>query len=451
MTTINAAIDYTFFMEYFGKKLLIQNRHLYWENGEPFFLLADTQWYGLTNRCSPDDFKKILQDRKQKGFTAIQLVIGTPPETTIFDENAKSTNGEFIFNKDFSINSKYFDDIDEKIRLVIEHKLVPILYGSWGHYIDQTGPEPMKQMWSEIVRRYSDLPVIYSLCGEADLQLPSTQISLLKRVLNKLPHIKRMAKKAGSFIQTSANPSRLEKWQQVGNHLKQINTKGHPITVHLQSAKLSSEVFTDPSFISLEGFQSGHSMEGFATMKRLFEKTKEERKTVINLEPLYEGILDQFDTRLQNYAFYTSVFSGACGHGYGAHGLWQMAAGDNFMKHWGNSSWKKALGYPGGKAIGAAKTFFTSNNIQWTDISLETSLKVFSDKAPLLPLVGRVSSHIFIYIPYPEKMKSIEIPGVESVEIYDACTFNKLKDSSELDINFIRKSNLELFIRINIV
>lgn len=439
-------------MAYFGTKLLIKDKHLYWENGEPFFLLADTNWYGLTNRCSTADFKRILKDRKEKGFTAIQVVVGTPPETTIFDKNAKSTNGQFIFKKDYSINQAYFDDIDEKIKLIITHKLVPVLYGSWGHYIDQTGTEPMKQMWSEIVKRYSDIPVIYSLCGEADLQLPSTNVSFLKKVLNKLPLVKRVAKKVDSLMRGTTSSGRLSKWQEVGNHLKEMNATGHPVTVHLQSARLSTSAFNDPSFITLNGFQSGHSMDGFETMKRLFANAKSSDRPVINLEPMYEGILDQFDTRFQNYSFYNSLFAGACGHGYGAHGLWQMAKSDNFLKHWGNSTWQKALDYPGGRSIGKAKEYFIQNNINWQQITDNSSVTIETNDGNLKPLVGSVDKQIFLYIPYPQHISSINInEQIKNVQIYNAVTFKKLQDSSTLDLSFMQKSNLELFVSINIV
>ena len=45
--------------------------------------LADTWWYGLTDRISIDDFYELAQQRKDEGFSAIQLVMGIPPEVAI--------------------------------------------------------------------------------------------------------------------------------------------------------------------------------------------------------------------------------------------------------------------------------------------------------------------------------------------------------------------------------
>ena len=45
--------------------------------------LADTWWYGLTDRISTDEFYRLAQQRKDEGFSAIQLVMGIPPEVVI--------------------------------------------------------------------------------------------------------------------------------------------------------------------------------------------------------------------------------------------------------------------------------------------------------------------------------------------------------------------------------
>ncbi len=51
------------------------------------------------------------------------------------------------------------------------------------------------------------------------------------------------------------------------------------------------------------------------------------------------------------------MLAGAAGHSYGAHGLWQMAQGDGFMAHWGDSQWTAAARAPGASQLGLGAEF----------------------------------------------------------------------------------------------
>lgn len=42
--------------------------------------LADTWWFGLSKRFSERSFKDLAALRADQGFSAIQLVVGVPPE-----------------------------------------------------------------------------------------------------------------------------------------------------------------------------------------------------------------------------------------------------------------------------------------------------------------------------------------------------------------------------------
>jgi hypothetical protein len=61
---------------------------------------------------------------------------------------------------------------------------------------------------------------------------------------------------------------------------------------------------------------------------------------------------------VQRYGFWSHLLGGACGHGYGAQGLWAMSArhephrGDT--GNWGPGYWDEALRYPGGAQLGLA-------------------------------------------------------------------------------------------------
>ncbi len=438
-------------MPHFGKKLHLKEKHLYWENEEPFFLLADTVWYGLTKRCTEKEFEHILFNRKEKGFTAIQVVVGTPPESEIWNENAQSTHGYFIYNKDLSINTSYFDDIQKKIDLLIKHELVPVIYGSWGQYIDELGEKPVCEMWNHIIKRFSGYPVIYSLCGEADIFTISTmRPSTVQKILSKIPGAKKLISKLVNMNRKTFLKERITKWQNIAKYIVQQNGANHPLTVHIQSDGIASEVFPDPSFIDIDSFQSGHSSHGIERMHANFAKLKQGSRAFANLEPLYEGILEQTDPRLQTYAFWKSVFSGAVGHVYGAHGLWQLAGTDNFMNHWGDSSWKKALAAPGSTTIGSAKNWIEKTNWQTFE---EKQIPITYDKKPFIPAVaGSIDKTLYLYIPELKSVQSIHIKEqVSSTECFDASTYKKIGIQSLTDIQSIQTQHNDVIFVLKIV
>jgi hypothetical protein len=55
-------------------KVSENNRFLVFDDGTPFFYLADTGWE-LFHRLSKTDAEKYLENRREKGFTVIQAVI----------------------------------------------------------------------------------------------------------------------------------------------------------------------------------------------------------------------------------------------------------------------------------------------------------------------------------------------------------------------------------------
>lgn len=62
-------------------KVAASRRTFEYEDGTPFFWLADTWWMGLCQRLKwPEDFQLLTADRVAKGFTLIQIVAGLYPD-----------------------------------------------------------------------------------------------------------------------------------------------------------------------------------------------------------------------------------------------------------------------------------------------------------------------------------------------------------------------------------
>jgi hypothetical protein len=50
------------------------------ENSAIAGFLADTWWFGLSKRLSGKHFEDLAILRAEQGFSAVQLVVGVPPE-----------------------------------------------------------------------------------------------------------------------------------------------------------------------------------------------------------------------------------------------------------------------------------------------------------------------------------------------------------------------------------
>jgi len=136
------------------------------QDEKPFFWLADTWWMGLSKRLSyPEDFHKLTQDRKEKGFTVIQLVIGLFPDMDDFNIRASNESG-LVWEEDYArINPKYFDKAEERIKHLSDEGLLPCILGAWGYYIHSLGLKKMKQHWRYIIARWGVYPAVWCIAG----------------------------------------------------------------------------------------------------------------------------------------------------------------------------------------------------------------------------------------------------------------------------------------------
>jgi len=63
-------------------------------DGTPFFWLADSWWFGMSDRLRwPGEFQLLARDRKQKGFTVIQFALGFPCDIKPMDERGRNAAG----------------------------------------------------------------------------------------------------------------------------------------------------------------------------------------------------------------------------------------------------------------------------------------------------------------------------------------------------------------------
>ena len=331
------------------------------KNKFPERILADTWWYGLTDRISLKDFRRLAERRQKEGFNAIQLVMGIPPEVEISSSQAYG-GGKPAFSVDGStVNDEYIKSAVEKLKILHKHKLTPIIYGAWGHQIDKVGVDNMTNWWRLVVSKTEKYKPIYCLTGEIDFWQndPTIIHKLLNRVYGSRLLIKR----------------RINKWLIVYDKLKTLTDR--PIICHVTPYITSDDV--SKSFAATT-VQTGHSYGSKQLIWSLPLKFNKRKKPFINLEPWYEGICDGFWEEDQLFSFWSSMLAGAYGYCFGQHGVWNVGDGE-FLAHWGGRTFKEAMQSDIAAKIGKSnKLFWCAKNM------LQGEVKYIIDELPVFSI-----------------------------------------------------------------
>lgn len=377
-------------------------------DGTPFFWLADTWWYGATDRTSMSVFKSLVKKRKSQGFSAVQIVVGIPPE--IDAKNAKKIGGN-PFKNDLSLDKEYFEEVDKKIKYLADNGLVPVIFGGWGHHIDRVGVEGIKRLWHEIVGRYSSYPVIFCLAGEVDIEPRN-----VRRAWNRIKNIFSKSNKP-KFLK-----KRIKEWLRAGDYISSIDPYKRPITAHVSRKTTALDLLGKKSWLSINSIQSGHSKDSVSFMVNSIKKSVAIKAPIINMEPWYEGILGNFGEYEQRLAFWMCILSGAKGHSYGAHGIWQMSkTGENFMRHWGESNWEEALEFKGAKQLGLARKFLEKYEWWKFEPDFDRVSPHWTEDNVYLPVAARIEDKdIFIYVPRVKEVRGIWVKGLKRKTFYKA-------------------------------
>ncbi|EKE05804.1 MAG: hypothetical protein ACD_19C00176G0026 [uncultured bacterium] len=342
------------------------------ENGIPHFL-ADTWWYGMTNRVSDQRFEEMARLRVKQGFTAVQIVVGMPPEIGSENVNAPKLDG------------KYLDHSKEKIEFLNSLGLTAIIYGAWGHQIELIGEKRMKNWWTSIVKTMNNLDVMYCITGESDIWIGEEKKLLPDKSTDELdvvrllpflhPRIVYMGKRMINILNNQFNESkksrRHKKWSNVLSVVSDLTSK--PILIHVLPNMTSHEAVNNPQLLDAITVQTGHSIETKQLLWKLsLENIKNNPNTkFINLEPWYEGINDSFGKEDQLYAYWVSMMAGAHAYCYGAHGIWNAGDG-KFLSHWGKQTLDEALQLNTPELIGKShKLFVNYNFFDYPNIQVE--------------------------------------------------------------------------------
>ncbi len=327
-------------------------RHLTYEDGRPFFYLADTAWE-LFHRLDRKEADLYLRDRARKGFTVIQAVV-------LAELDGLNTANAYGFlplidqdptRPDIGPGPRddYWDHVDYVVNRAAEMDLFIGMLPTWGDkWVRRwgVGPEIFTPRNAEafgewLGHRYAEKPIIWILGGDRSPD-NETHREIIRAMATGL------AKGDG------------------GDHL---------MTFHPQGGQNSAQWFHDEDWLDFNMIQSGHHRPGKPNYQFMLEnRERRPAKPTLDGEPCYEDhpvkgdtwqrrsepgvLLDWFDEWDVRRAAYMSVLSGACGHTYGDHNIWQMWIPGREPLSVARTPWYQALHDPGSRQMSFVRALF---------------------------------------------------------------------------------------------
>ncbi len=373
-------------------KVSENQRFLVKEDGSPFFYLGDTAWE-LFHRLNREQADQYLSKRSEQGFTVIQAValaeldgLGVPnayghlPLIDCDPAKPATIDGEA---------NDYWDHVDYIVHRANELGMYVGLLPTWGDKWNQkwgVGPEVFTAenaaaygQW--IGNRYRDAGVIWILGGD--------------RPIENEQHRQIIEAMAAGIGRGDG-----------GRNLR---------TFHPTGGQGSSQYFHDASWLDFNMRQNGHVVN-FAGNH---EKTRVDYdlkpiKPVIDGEPIYEDHPIAFKANENGHslaadarrAMYWDLFSGAFGHTYGHHSVWQMWEAGRAPVNGPLLSWSEALDQAGaaqmrfGRMLMLSRPFLT--RIPDDSIIVPHSVATAIPGAGRLRVVAtrdRDGSYAMIYLP----------------------------------------------------
>ena len=202
--------------------------------------------------------------------------------------------------------------------------------------------------------------------------------------------------------------------------VREIDPYGRPLTIH--PSRSARATLTDASVLDIDMLQTGHGdRRSIPNTLRLLQGAYDGTPAlpVINGEVCYEGIGEACRQEVQRFMFWMCMLSGACGHTYGANGIWQVNTREApygpspHGRSWGDTPWEEAHRLPGSAQVGMGKRFLErypwwrfEPHPEWVD-GHATPENVFAPYAGGIPGKVRV---IFL----PSGVWGITVKGLES-------------------------------------
>ncbi len=302
-------------------------RFLQWQDGAPFFYMADTGWTMLA-RLTRDEIDFYLRERAAKGFNVVQTM-GIMEFDGLHTPNREG-HVPLLGDDPTTPNAAYWEICDYAVLRAAELGLVLAIVPAWGDkWYRRRGagpeiftPENAFAFGKWLGARYANQTVIWLLGGDREF--------LTER------H-REITRQMALGIQSGDG----------GRNL---------ISVHPASHESSSLHFHDEKWLAFSMWQTGHHYFDEITNQFItLDYHRKPAKPVIDGEPCYEDhpawkmaiepkpYFSDYEVRK---AIYRAVFAGAFGATYGANGVFQNHV-EGLVPGFGvRLEWRDALNLP---------------------------------------------------------------------------------------------------------
>jgi uncharacterized protein DUF4038/collagenase-like protein with putative collagen-binding domain len=321
--------------------MVSENRHfLVTQDDKPFFWLGDTAWE-LFHRSTREEADVYLRNRARLRFTVIQAVALAEMDGL----NVPNAYGETPLRDGDpgQPNDAYFAHVDW---IVARANALGIYIGflpTWGDKWNKkwgTGPEIFtatnaEQYGEWLGRRYRDAGLVWILGGDRPIE----------------------------------NDTHREIIRAMARGLRRGDGGAHLMTFHPTGGQSSSAAFHEDAWLDFNMRQNGHTPE----FTGRYELTRADydrmpAKPVVDGEPIYEDHPVSFDARRLGHsiasdvrrALYWDLFSGAFGHTYGHHSIWQMWSPARQPVNDPLMPWTEAIEQPGAAQMQHARALLES-------------------------------------------------------------------------------------------
>lgn len=281
-------------------------------DGTPFFYLGDTSWE-LFHRLDRTEAEKYLTNRAQKGYTVIQAVA-----LAEMDGHTVPNPYGYLPLEDYDparpairegSGNDFWDHVDYIVEKANELGMYIGFLPTWGRYWHEgTGVKDNQPLFDVVNAekygeflgtRYKNKELIWILGGDRHVE----------------------------------NDSQKEIIRAMARGLKKGDGGTHLLTFHPTGGRGSSQYFHTDDWLDFNMRQNGHNTD----FTGVYSKTADDYalqpiKPVIDGEPLYEDHPLSFNAAKLGHSIsadvrrplYWNLFSGAFGHTYGHHSVWQM-------------------------------------------------------------------------------------------------------------------------------
>ncbi|HNW58921.1 MAG TPA: DUF4038 domain-containing protein [bacterium] len=375
-------------------KISSDHRRFTYDNGRPFFYLADTHWFLPLEKweeCNAPDctsqFKFMVDERARQGFTVYQV----------------QTNGKkMVSDSVTSVDLEAFRDLDRKFDYLASRGFVINTSIGSAHsfalVLGIHGAERLAKYW---VARYGAYPVLWMTAQEVDLD----------------------------------HNRYIEIWKAAARTIAAFDDYHHPHSAHLWDNSNPAR-FDREEWHTFHMIQGGHIIWGGGTqVKAFYEHYFEHQpiKPMLESEANYEGLGKERQcttTDIRNAA-YKSILCGSPGFGYGVQGIWQdcyTPAECGCCMEWGTQSWLDALCAPGGEQMRHLREFFASlawerlvprfDDPAWIEIAGTSARE--REKAVL----ATVTNQIYLLYLYSDQELPVMLKGLDPGRTYQALWFD---------------------------